>query len=59
MGATAQGSADHAIHETRPMADGMRDAAAAAADHAAKVKQPLRAIFSVLVVAAIVITLVA
>jgi glycine/serine hydroxymethyltransferase len=43
MGATAQGFADH---EMQPVADAMRDAATAAADHAAKVKRTVRAIFS-------------
>jgi hypothetical protein len=40
----------------QPVADAMRDAAAAAADHAAKVKQTLHAIFSFFFVSAIVIT---
>ena len=43
MGAAAQGFADR---EMQPVADAMRDAAATAADHAAKVKRTVRAIFS-------------
>jgi hypothetical protein len=43
MAATAQGFADH---EMRPVADAMRDAAAAARRHAAKMKRAVRAIFS-------------
>ncbi len=43
MGAAAQGFADH---EMQAVADAMRDAAAAAAGHAAKFKRTLRAIFS-------------
>ena len=52
MGAIAQ---DFAGHETQPIVDAVRDAAAAAADHAAKFKRPLRAIFSFLSNAAIAI----
>ena len=43
MGAAAQGFADQ---DMQPVADAMRDAARAAADHAAKVKRTLRAVFS-------------
>jgi len=53
MVAAAQGFADH---EMQPVADAMRDAAATAADHAAKVKRTLRAIFSFFSNAAIAIT---
>ena len=56
MGTTAPGFADH---EMQPVADAMRDAATAAAGHAAKIKQILRANFSFFFVAALVITLVA
>ncbi|ARN79836.1 hypothetical protein [Methylocystis bryophila] len=52
MGAVAQGFADH---ETQPVSDAMRDAAAAAADHAARVKRTVRAIFSFFSSAAIAI----
>ena len=43
MAATALGFADH---EMRPVADAMRDAAAAASRHAAKMKRAVRAILS-------------
>jgi len=50
MAGNAQGLADH---EMQPVADAMRDAAAAAASHAVKVKRTVRAIFSFLSNAAI------
>jgi len=53
MGTTAQGFADH---EMQPVADAMRDAAVAAANHAAKFKRTLRAIFSYFSNAAIAVT---
>jgi hypothetical protein len=53
MEATAQCFTDHA---TPSMADAMRDAAAAAADHSTRVKRTLRAIFSFVFGAAISIT---
>ena len=43
MAATALGFADH---EMRPVADAMRDAAAAASRHAANMKRAVRAILS-------------
>jgi len=52
MGAAAQGFANH---EMQPVADAMRDAATTAADHAARVKRTLRAIFSFFSNAAIAI----
>jgi len=53
MRAAAQGFADH---EAQPAADAMRDAATAAAAHAAKVKRTLRSIVSFLAHAAIAVT---
>jgi hypothetical protein len=53
MGATAQGFADH---EMPSVTDAVRDAAAAAADHSAKVKRTVRAIFSFFFGAAIKFT---
>ena len=53
MGAAAQGFANP---EMQPVAEAMRDAAATAADHAAKVKHTLRGIFSFLRNAAIAVT---
>lgn len=53
MGATAPVFANH---EMQPVADAMRDAAELAADHAAKFKRSLGAIFSFFSNAAITIT---
>jgi hypothetical protein len=53
MGATAQGFANY---EMQPVADALHDAAAAAADHAAKFKRALGAIFSFFSNTAIAVT---